>query len=64
MLSWILLPVPREFRILSYAQDRATGGRRLRAQLDQAHTEIALLREELHIKDGRWSNDRAPEAGS
>jgi putative transposase len=29
--------------------------RRLQAELDQAHTEIALLRQELDIKDGRWS---------
>jgi len=28
---------------------------RLQAQLDRAHTEIALLKEELGIKDSRWS---------
>jgi len=40
---------------LSFARSRATGERRLLAQFDQATTEIALLREELAIKDGRWS---------
>lgn len=40
---------------LSYARGRATGRRRLRAQLEQATTEIALLTEELAIKDGRWA---------
>lgn len=39
---------------LSYARGGARGERRLRAQLDQAATEIALLREELSIKDDRW----------
>src|SRR6185295_8076732 len=39
---------------LSYARGRATGERRLRAQLEQATTEISLLQEELGIKDGRW----------
>jgi putative transposase len=28
---------------------------RLQTELDQAHTEVALLREELEIKDARWS---------
>jgi hypothetical protein len=44
--------------VLSYAQGRAAGRRRLRAQLEQANTEIALLREELNIKDGRWERSR------
>jgi hypothetical protein len=39
---------------LAYARGRATGVRRLRAELDQVTCEIALLREELSIKDGRW----------
>jgi putative transposase len=43
---------------LSYARGRATGERRLRAKDDQAETEIALLREELDIKDERW--ERSP----
>lgn len=34
---------------LSYARGRAAGRRRLGAELDQAKTEIALLREELAI---------------
>src|SRR5262245_51112678 len=33
--------------------------RRLQVQLDQATTEIALLREELSIKDGRWERSRS-----
>ena len=36
-----------------YARGRAASERRLLARLDQAHSEIALLREELDIKDGR-----------
>ena len=43
---------------ISFARGRATGRRRLRAQLEQATTEIALLREELSIKDGRWKRSR------
>jgi transposase InsO family protein len=39
---------------LSCAHGRATGRRHLRAQLDRTTTEIALLREELSIKDDRW----------
>jgi hypothetical protein len=44
---------------LSYARGRATGRRRLRAQLEQATTEISLLREELYIKDGRWERSQS-----
>ncbi len=44
---------------LSYARGRGTGQARLRAGLDQATTEVALLGEELAIKDGRW--ERAPQ---
>ncbi len=44
---------------LSYARGRATSRRRLRAQLEQANTEIALLREELNIKDARWERSRS-----
>ena len=44
---------------LSYARGRATSRRRLRVQLDQATTEIALLREELSIKDSRWERSRS-----
>ncbi len=45
--------------VLSYARGRATGRRRSRAQLEQATAEIALLREELGIKDGRWERARS-----
>ncbi len=40
---------------LSYARGRATGARRLRAQLEQATSEIALLSRGAGIKDGRWA---------
>ena len=40
---------------ISYARGRATGRRRLRAQLEQATSEISLLREESSIKDDRWN---------
>ncbi len=45
--------------VLSFARSRATGRRRLQAELEQANTEIALLREELYIKDGRWKRSRS-----
>ncbi len=44
---------------LTVARSRATGRRRLQAELEQANTEIALLREELYIKDGRWKRSRS-----
>ncbi len=34
--------------VLSFVRSRATGRRRLQAELEQANTEIALLREELY----------------
>jgi transposase InsO family protein len=45
--------------VLSHARGRAAGRRRLRAQLEEATTEISLLREELNIKDGRWERSRS-----
>lgn len=42
----------------SHARGRATGERCLRAQLDQAESDIALLHEELSIEDDRW--ERSP----
>jgi hypothetical protein len=45
--------------ILSYARGRATARRRLTTCLEQAESEIALLREELSIKDGRWERSRS-----
>ncbi len=44
---------------LAYARGRATGQRRLCARLEQATSEIALLREELSIKDGRWERSHS-----
>jgi len=43
---------------LTAAQGRVARRHPLRAQLDQANNEIALLREELAIKDGRWGRSR------
>lgn len=40
------------------ARGRVAGRHRLRAELDRANEEIALLREELDIKDGRWRRSR------
>jgi hypothetical protein len=56
--SGILHAVALASVALSYACGRATGERRLRDQLDQANSELALLREELGIKDDRW--ERSP----
>ena len=43
---------------MSYARGRATGRRRLRAQLDQATTEISLLREELSILEVQINEEK------
>jgi len=45
--------------VLSYARGRVTGRGRLRARLERTENEIALLREELAIKDGRWERSRS-----
>lgn len=52
--SAILHAVAMASVAVAFARGRETGNRRRLAQLDQAMTEIALLREELAIKDGRW----------
>ena len=52
--SGVLHAILLDSVVLSYSRGRATSGRRLRAQLEQATTEISLLREELSIKDRRW----------
>lgn len=44
--------------VLTAARARALGRHRLRVELEQARTEIALLREELSLKDGRWERSR------
>ena len=44
---------------LASARGRVAGQQRLRARLEQAGSEIALLREELSIKDGRWERARS-----
>ena len=51
--SGILHAVALASVALSYARGRATGERRLRAELEHATNEIALLREEVSIKDDR-----------
>ncbi len=45
--------------VLSFARSRGTGRWRPQAELEQANTEIALLREELYIKDGRWERSKS-----
>ena len=45
--------------ILSYTRGQAAVRRRFAAKLEQAEAEIALLREELSIKDGRWERSRS-----
>ncbi len=45
--------------VLTFARGHAIGRRRLQVELDQANAEIALLREELYIKDGRWERSRS-----
>jgi hypothetical protein len=57
--SGILHAISPASVVLSYARGRATGRRRLHTQLEQATTEISLLREELYIKDGRWERSRS-----
>ena len=57
--SSILQAISLASVVLSFARGRAASRRRLQAELDQARTEIALLREELSIKDGRWERSRS-----
>jgi len=57
--SGILHAISLASIVLAYARGRASGRRRLRAQFEQATAEIALLREELCIKDGRWERSRS-----
>lgn len=45
--------------VLAFARGHATGRHSLAAKLEQAESEIALLREELSIKDGRWERSRS-----
>jgi hypothetical protein len=57
--SRILHAVSLASVVVSFAQGRAPVRRRLRARLEHATTDdIALLREELSIKDGRWERSR------
>ena len=44
---------------LANARGLATSRRRLQAEVEQANDEIALLREEFYIKDGRWERSRS-----
>jgi hypothetical protein len=44
--------------VLTVTHCAATGRRRLQSELERARTEVALLREELCIKDGRWERSR------
>ncbi len=53
--SGVLQAISLASVVLSFARSRATGRRRLQAELEEANTEIALLREELYINPGRRS---------
>jgi transposase-like protein len=44
---------------ITYARGRSKTQRRLRSDLEQATSEIALLREELSIKDDRWQRSHS-----
>lgn len=57
--SGILHAISLASVVFSCARGRAASRRRLQTALDQARTEIALLREELGIKDGRWERSRS-----
>ena len=57
--SGILHAISLASVVVAVARGRAVGRKRLHAQLDQANAEIALLREELLIKDGRWTRSRS-----
>ena len=57
--SGILQAISLASVALTFARSRITTRHRLRAELDRANTEIALLRDELSIKDGRWERSRS-----
>ncbi len=56
--SGILHAISLASVVLSFARGHVTGRRRPQAQIEQANAEIALLREELYIKDSRWERSR------
>jgi transposase-like protein len=56
--SGILQAISLASVAVTAAQGRVARHHALRSQLDQANNEIAMLREELAIKDGRWSRSR------
>ena len=57
--SGILHAISLASVVVSFARGYATGRQKLVAQLDQARSEIALLREEPAIKDARWERSRS-----
>ena len=59
VMSGVLHAISLASVVLAHARGRAAGRRRLVARLEQATHEIALLREELDIKDGRWQRSRS-----
>ena len=56
--SGILHAVALASAAMTAVHARTARRHRLRAELDRAKNEIALLREELEIKDGRWIRSR------
>ena len=57
--SGILHAIALASTAMTAVHARTARRHRLRAELDQARNEIALLREELEIKDGRWLRSRS-----
>ncbi len=57
--SGILHAISLASVVIACAHARTARRKQLRAQLDQAHAEIALLREELSIKDKRWERSKS-----
>jgi len=57
--SGILHAISLASVVLSFARSRVESRSRLRIQLEQATAELALLREELSIKDNRWQRARS-----
>jgi len=56
--SGILHAIALASAAMTAAHARTARRHQLRAELDQARNEIALLREEVEIKDGRWKRSR------
>ncbi|MHC4092994.1 MAG: hypothetical protein ACYSVY_22425, partial [Planctomycetota bacterium] len=56
--SGVLTVISLASVVVTCVRAKATGRRQLHAELEQAQSEIAMLREEISIKDGRWERSR------